>query len=782
MASNSRMIVVPYKKTFDVNLVKPIKTFIESTYTSNIDEYVKSIEALNELRKDALFRTNRHEKLSKQQRYYDQLVAIDSKIPITENQVRVGFKWQDAFEKGGLFGGKSSLCLSSGLFERLCVLFNIGACASDIAASQSLDQEDGLKTAAKLYQLAAAAFNTIKESSLTATRDDCTFDLYPDTLSLLAAIMLGQAQEIFYYKSLQDKMKDNTISKIASQCYEYYSEASRIITTDNFRDNLKTWVPILTSKMHLFQSLSEYHRSLYEESEKNIGVQVARLQKALDSIKIADQKGGKEANLKGQIGVIQAAYDKAKKENDYVFHEKVPDLKTLPAIDKATLAKSTQIKFPISEDFRDLFVNLVPISVHNGLQAFNAKRMEAVNLEIGKLRQATDLLNTALSAWNLPAAIEDASGGDTAPQSLLDKANQVKNKGGINKINSLKSELPNLLRRNQDILNETKNILIEEERSDNELKAQLREKWTRTSSKSLNESLFGEIRQYEQIIEAAVKANHTIEDKYRRHVDSIGLLSRSEYEIVSNLPAANAVAALQNTHIIKDLRRLMGEVEGLKNVREVLESEFKSMDVDGLKAKLVNRLQSNIGIDEHVIIQEEIDFSLAALRKQVKDNIQEQDKLLGFIDKANREFCKEKVVNESSKLREEMLKNLASAYDGFNEILNHLEEGTRFYNDLTPILLKLQNKISDFVFARKTEKEDLMKEIQVNLARPSNTTQRAPERPPPPTTQAPSQASNPPYPTLSSPYYPQMPSAYYPYTFTNNTQPAAPVAPPRKNK
>ena len=44
--------------------------------------------------------------------------------------------------------------------------------------------------------------------------------------------------------------------------------------------------------------------------------------------------------------------------------------------------------------FKDLFATLVPISVHTGLQTFKAKKMEALNLEIGKLRQATELLNT----------------------------------------------------------------------------------------------------------------------------------------------------------------------------------------------------------------------------------------------------------------------------------------------------------------------------------------------------------------------------------------------------
>jgi uncharacterized protein Yka (UPF0111/DUF47 family) len=106
---------------------------------------------------------------------------------------------------------------------------------------------------------------------------------------------------------------------------------------------------------------------------------------------------------------------------------------------------------------------------------------------------------------------------------------------------------------------------------------------------------------------------------------------------------------------------------------------MKNLDTssDAVTAKLVSALQSSQGLGEHTIIQDELDSLINPMRKQVKENIQEQEKLLGYIEKANSEFNKERVHNETSKMREEMLKNLSSASDSYNELYNHLEEGIK---------------------------------------------------------------------------------------------------------
>lgn len=56
---------------------------------------------------------------------------------------------------------------------------------------------------------------------------------------------------------------------------------------------------------------------------------------------------------------------------------------------------------------------------------------------------------------NLPAAIEDTSGVGL-PQSLIDKSEEMISKGGVAAIEIMINELPELVQRNQQILDEVR--------------------------------------------------------------------------------------------------------------------------------------------------------------------------------------------------------------------------------------------------------------------------------------------------------------------------------------
>lgn len=80
-------------------------------------------------------------------------MAVESKLPFTEDQVRVSFTWYDAFAKGTFVSGKPKLSIASGAYEKVCILFNIAAIQSQVASVQSRETDEGLKLSAKLFQV-----------------------------------------------------------------------------------------------------------------------------------------------------------------------------------------------------------------------------------------------------------------------------------------------------------------------------------------------------------------------------------------------------------------------------------------------------------------------------------------------------------------------------------------------------------------------------------------------------------------------------------------------------
>jgi len=812
----TEILSVPLKKTSDVDIIKPLKTLISSTYSTadQPQDYTDAISELHKLRNVATKNPDRSDaSLEAMQKYYDQLVALEVKIPASE--VQIPFKWKDAFDKGSIFGGRISLTVSSIGYEKVCVLFNIAALSTQIAETQNLDSEDGLQKANKKLQSAAGIFTALKDRVVGLIEQEPTPDLEPECLGVLASLCLAQAQELVVQKALKDSMKDNIVAKLAGHADDLFAEVMKLMQKESVRTLWdKDWLPVVSGKQALYNGLSQYHQSKVCNAAKSVGEEISRLQYSLELFAACQSRSGLPG-LGGCSDWVKRAnrgLTDAKKDNDFIYHERIPDVKQLTAIGRAAVVKPTGLPDKFLPNDKELFAALMPVHIHQAVAAYEVRKQEMVGKELNKIKEGTNMLNEILNSMNLPAALEDTTGGGV-PASLKEKSSAVIEAGGVDELERLVRELPDLLQRNTDLLTEAERMLREEADSDTTLRAQHGARWSRTPSDKLTGTFTANATKYRTIINNATQADAVVKEKLSTHMQGMKALAGGETVLAQQLPSGAGGSGGSNTNRLKEL---MEQVETLKAERAVIESELKGTNPD-MKSVFL-QAAANGSLNEPVLSVQSLGRAYGHLQQQVGETVTRQEKIIAEVQDLYQPFIQERGGEGGA--REQALKSIASAYDAFMELKGNLQEGTKFYNDLTQLLVTFQSKVSDFCFARKTEKEELLKDLSSSLSSmsldppPAAPSHHDPSRPPrkndpparppppnisntdssaPPPTQpaaAPAVAApNPyagapgplPYPVapagMPMPYQPQpytpMPGGYNPYAY-QNAQPGYP--------
>lgn len=620
-----------------------------------------------------------------------------------------------------------------------------------------------------MYQQSAGIFAHLKGITPAIITQEPTPDLNPDSLHALSALMLAQAQETFVHKAIRDSMKEAIVAKLSSQCEDLYADALRALQKDSVRTLWdKDWISTVSGKHAGFQAITQLYQSLVCRNNKAVGEELARLQQSVELFKTAQSRSGRPSLFEEFAGRAQRNYAESKKDNDLIYNEMIPDFKSLPAPGKAMLAKAIPVTGRLDESGKDLFEHLVPVALHQALRACDARKSEVVNVEISKLREATQTLNGVLASLNLPAAIETTSSG-SLPPSLLTKAAEVRNLGGIDNVRKLIEDMPDLLTRNRELLDEADRMLNEEADADAKLRAQFKERWTRSASDKLTEGFRSNLAKYREVTNSAVSADKIVRDKFANNENGIEILSKPEQELSSVMPSGDCGGNVGECSSARKLWQLMERVATVKAERDVVESELKSATVD-MKEQFLAALAADGAINEPVLSVGAIGKQLGPLQQQAAESLSAQEKLIAEIQQAHESFAAE--TGSANGTREGFLTELANAHNTFKELQDNLKEAFKFYNHLTEVLrivllfvfkilidfflqllIPLQNKISDFCFARKTEKEELMKDLthessRTPPAKPSMPTHGTNPQAPAPASSAPAQSAGPvPYPS-----------------------------------
>ncbi|XP_031618421.1 apoptosis-linked gene 2-interacting protein X 1-like [Contarinia nasturtii] len=691
----STLLVVPLKRTVELDTVEPFINLFNNSYNGNnlnAIDFPYAISELSKLRNLAVVRPCiKLESLDVIYNYYDQLCTLESKLPM--HKLRIPYKWKDAFGKK-MFRGRSSLTISSLAYEKRCILFNIGAMQSAIAAAQGTYRDDGFKLATQLLQRSAGIFAHLKNITTCSIPEELTPDSSPEVLHVLSNLMLAQTQEIFVLKALKHVMKDSTVAKLANSCQKLYAKVLRSLEKDSVSSILeKDWHATIGAKQAGFHAICQLYQSSVCRSNKTIGEEVARLQYAVKLFKAAQSRSGK-SNLYEEFALrAQRHLTESKKDNDFIYHANVPDIKSLEDVEDAQLAKIEAFTTPLSTNLKDLFVHLVPVVLHRAIVASDTRRNEFTNVEIMKLNEATQNLNGSLANLNLPAAIEVAV-DSTLPRSIRNKLKDVRERGGITSLRLSMNELPKLLERSQTILNECDRKLNEEASGDKRLRIQLKEKWTRIASEQLTKNIRLNIDKYRVIIHNAIAADNVIQKLFEKHADGMEMFSKPLSELEEQCPLGNVNA---NCTSAQKLRKLLKKVDAIKTEREAIESELNSIKFEDQHMDMSSRKNDSIT------------KRFSTLRKRVNESIARQTILIEHIKVASSEFDRECVGR--SEARDAFLIKFAKIYDCFITLQTNIKEGRKFYKDLIFLLITFEHKVSDYCWARKTEKFNLLKSL-----------------------------------------------------------------------
>jgi len=88
-----------------------------------------------------------------------------------------------------------------------------------------------------------------------------------------------------------------------------------------------------------------------------VGEQITRLNQSIDILKQAQTRAGNPNFFADYVNKATRLVAQAKKDNDFIYHERVPEPSALSPIDKvasARLAKQTPLPEKLSTHFRDL--------------------------------------------------------------------------------------------------------------------------------------------------------------------------------------------------------------------------------------------------------------------------------------------------------------------------------------------------------------------------------------------------------------------------------------------
>ncbi|ALC44607.1 mop [Drosophila busckii] len=692
-----------------------LKKYIAEFYHEDPEAFSKEVHALETLRNQAMRTTKDGAPIMK--RYYCQLHALQNRFPQLAERSIFTFCWKELYH--------SAVHEISDLrYERAAVLFNIAASHTQSGASVTRGDVDGMKMACTHFQAAAWAYNELREryANVGSGGDFMTNEL----LVFQQQVCLAQAQECILEKSLIDNRKPHVVAKVTAQIVVYYGAALAALLTGGddgavaqVIDNsvYKLWKKYVRFKINYLNCILYLYQGQHAEEQRKMGERVTLYQAAWDKLEEArkESKGlpdQKEINdsLSFTADVVEAKRKNAKNENEFIYHEAVPELNTIAAVQGANLVNG--IGFAITDEEvagTDLFARLVPMKAHEASSMYSEEKAKVLRNYGALLEEKDAQLDSYMSSLTLDNLNINEEQANKLPQGIVDRCAALHaNKTAISDLIEAMSQLAEITADVETNLNELTHMLDAEAQAEREFQAA--SGMQRTPNAHITE-LTREYQKYSEAHAKAGESNNTLRKAMSLHVNNLKILARPLPEIQQLMPKLSC--ELNTAEIFKDVKLIVNKVNEMKAQRAQFHAELRiAINEDDITSKVIAH-----GAQEglQVLFANEL-AKHERLTQLLDQNVLAQQNILQALTEAYARAAPVlKTLQDVKQKREHFYSSLSVSYDVYEDLLAKSAKGLEFYKKLAGNVQKL---LTRFKSARDVQTEERQQRLQSVKATP----------------------------------------------------------------
>lgn len=416
-----------------------------------------------------------------------------------------------------------------------------------------------------------------------------------------------------------------------------------------------------------------------------------------------------------------------KKDNDFVYNQKIISPTDLPEIKGVSLVKCLAIDFINDPDVvsQDIFIRLVSMKAHELSSMYSEDKAKLLRQITAQIDDKNAQLNQFMSALQIDQLHLDNYDYLKLPKQLLECCAAISVKPSV-----LKEDIPKAMKsivnvsvQAKDILDEIEDVIENEEKEHREDKiksGKMNESDSDSDSSDTDDDTVSSLRskklkeiskRYDVLIKNyndANASNTALHEAFNSIIKNLQLLALPLNDLSEKLPAIEPINDEESRQIRDKLVSLLAKVDEMKTQREQLLKRLQLALQDDDLTKLIASKQNDI--------QNPSEFFSEQIKKHdqlvvyLQQNLQAQDNILRALAEANAQFATDrKKILDATQQRNAFVDSLVLSYQSVSDLVEKASKGVLFFQNLLQPLNELLSDVKDFCAKSKQERENRKK-------------------------------------------------------------------------